>query len=340
MKRFSLLLFMAILITICLPANSWAKMSDEDFLELCEKGTPAEIIKAIKDGANVNATGEFGDHPLNIVAWHNPDLEVIKVLLGSGVDVNTAGSSVARAIHGAAYNGNINITRFLLNAGAEVNVTNRWGETPLHNAANSPNIEVLKLLIKAGADVNAVGEYGHSPLHFAVIKNNSNGTLILLDAGSDVNALDEDDKRPIDYADESFKKTEAYKRLKELSVSSAYAKKLVEPKRKIMARDEDSRKLIIKFYDNYNEMLGKLENVLEKGAWQVIDNRLKYFGFSLIAYQGYFKNTEGVMRILQVVFTVLDGDKYVELVKIEHCFDGDKFYRPGIPAWLQYELED
>ena len=59
MRKRLVFIFVSVLMLLCLPSLSTAKMSDEDFLELCKTGTPAEIIKAIKDGAKDLGTTGF-----------------------------------------------------------------------------------------------------------------------------------------------------------------------------------------------------------------------------------------------------------------------------------------
>ncbi|MDR1965576.1 MAG: hypothetical protein LBQ36_02595, partial [Synergistaceae bacterium] len=41
-----------------------AAMGDEEFFKLCQKGSPAEVQAAIKNGANVNARDNYGQTPL------------------------------------------------------------------------------------------------------------------------------------------------------------------------------------------------------------------------------------------------------------------------------------
>ena len=339
MRKRLVFIFVSVLMLLCLPSLSTAKMSDEDFLELCKTGTPAEIIKAIKDGANVNATGEFGESPFVTVAMYNPNLDVLKVFLENGVSVNTTGSSMGVALHHAAENENIEITKFLLDAGVDVNAMDRWGGTALLYSTSNPNVEVMKLLIKAGADVNEVNEYGSSPLHLAVEKNNPNGTLVLLDAGADVNAFDDEDKRPIDYADGSFKKTEAYKRLKGLSDNVKPKKRLIEPKCKIIAANDEMRNLIIQFYNEHYKVMSKLENVLEKGAW-AFDWDMRSGAY--IMFAGYFHNTQGGVSKLYVRF-ILDSsgkDERIRIIRTDHFFDSSTSFTPGLPGWLEDELAD
>jgi ankyrin repeat protein len=58
-------------------------------------------------------------------------LEVAKVLVERGVDVNAVGEYKWTALHGAAYAGSDTIAEFLLQHGADIEANDEWLETPL-----------------------------------------------------------------------------------------------------------------------------------------------------------------------------------------------------------------
>ncbi len=60
-------------------------------------------------------------------------------------------------IHEAAGTGNIEVIKQLIASDIDVNVKRNRGETPLHIAARFSRYEIAKLLISKGADVNAKG---------------------------------------------------------------------------------------------------------------------------------------------------------------------------------------
>jgi hypothetical protein len=75
-------------------------------------------------------------------------------------------------LHYAAGNGHIEIARLLLQNGAEVNVKSNCGSTPLHWAASDGHVEILHLLVENGADLEAQGTDGWRSLHYAVLNGN------------------------------------------------------------------------------------------------------------------------------------------------------------------------
>ena len=70
-------------------------------------------------------------------------------------------------LHLAAYNGHIEISRLLLQNGADVNAKSDDGSTPLHWAAEHGQVDILHLLVENGADLEAQDNDGWRALHEA-----------------------------------------------------------------------------------------------------------------------------------------------------------------------------
>lgn len=79
------------------------------------------------------------------------DLEGLRELLDSGMDVNFRDIDNRTALHVAACQGFSDVVEFLLKNGAEIDLEDRWGSTPLADAIHYKNHDVIKLLEKHGA---------------------------------------------------------------------------------------------------------------------------------------------------------------------------------------------
>ncbi|KAM1917759.1 hypothetical protein ACFX13_037322 [Malus domestica] len=79
------------------------------------------------------------------------DLDGIKELLDSGLDVNFRDIDDRTALHVAACQGLTNVVSLLLDRGADIDPKDRWGSTPLADAIYYKNHDVIKLLEKRGA---------------------------------------------------------------------------------------------------------------------------------------------------------------------------------------------
>ena len=109
----------------------------------------------------MNAKGEEGSYePTSLmVSAHNPNPEVISILLETGANINEGDRfGWTSLMTAAAFNPNPEATAILMKAGSDVNARDELGMTPLMYAveANEYNLEiVITILLRAGADINA-----------------------------------------------------------------------------------------------------------------------------------------------------------------------------------------
>lgn len=119
-----------------------AAMDDEQFAELCEKGTAEQVRQALKDGASPDARKYFdwGSMPALTLAAQAGNLPVVQVLLEA---LRAQGGLVVDA--------------------ADVDV----GVTALMAAAGAGHAAVVEALLAAGADPGRKDIDGHDALWFA-----------------------------------------------------------------------------------------------------------------------------------------------------------------------------
>ena len=210
------------LLTACLlsAVNVYA---EETFCDVVKEGSPSDVRKAIKNGADVNKKDQHGTTPLKLAVGYNKNPEVIQVLLDAGADVNgTSGYGGSTALMSATYGtDNPVVMKMLIDAGADVNAEDGLGRTALMYATiqhGSP--EEVKLLLDAGADVNAKDKLHVTALMSAAYQNEHPEVLeLLLDAGADVKVESGKGMTAWDYiqGNEALVGTDAYLKLKELS---------------------------------------------------------------------------------------------------------------------------
>uniref|UniRef100_A0A0D2Y089 Nephrocystin 3-like N-terminal domain-containing protein n=1 Tax=Fusarium oxysporum (strain Fo5176) TaxID=660025 RepID=A0A0D2Y089_FUSOF len=197
---------------------------DESLYEATDFENQRTVELLLRYGANANATGELYGNALTAAAFDNT-IEIIKLLLDSGADINSADGW---ALQTAADQGHVDVVNLLLERGANVNATTTninmpkctalqaavesgrgdivdillehgadpnlgGGEFshPIIAAASKGEEAIFKKLLEAKADVTVVGgEYNSTPLTYTAIYLPRDPIRLLLDAGADINHAD------------------------------------------------------------------------------------------------------------------------------------------------------
>ena len=116
-------------------------------------------------------------------------IEILRLLLTHGAQVNTQGKFGITALILASETGNTEAVKLLIEYGAEVNMCNPY-DPPLTAAIKRGHTEILHLLLDHGADVNLQGNNGVTALIVACSAGNSEVHAeiveLLLNCGADV----------------------------------------------------------------------------------------------------------------------------------------------------------
>jgi ankyrin repeat protein len=135
-------------------------------------------------GADINRQSRSGETPLDIIfilissANNKHSDNVAKILQAHGAEY--------RKIQSAASSGNVNVIRKLIASGVDVNEKSKFGVTALVNSAQQGHKEVVKLLIDNRADVNLTGS-GVTALNAAARLGHKEVVELLIARGADVN---------------------------------------------------------------------------------------------------------------------------------------------------------
>ncbi|KAK2599167.1 hypothetical protein QQS21_005357 [Conoideocrella luteorostrata] len=153
------------------------------------KGDVDIVRLLLKHGAEVNIRCWAGDTPLH-EALRSKHLDVVRQLLEAGAKPTVANDEGIQPLHLAVDLGDTAIVKELLSRGADVAVTKEDGWTPLANAAMEGHNGLLKELLENGGDVRQVTPHG--PLLCAVAgAGNTEAVRLLLSHGADVSEADE-----------------------------------------------------------------------------------------------------------------------------------------------------
>jgi len=127
------------------------------------------------------------------LAAKNGHLEIVRLLIKNGADVNIVNKEKETALHLAAKNGHLEIVGLLIEKllieKGKVDTLNNNYITALHLAAKNGHLEIVKLLIENGADVNVIGLYVNTAIYSALERGHLEIVKLLIDNGANVNAL-------------------------------------------------------------------------------------------------------------------------------------------------------
>ena len=104
----------------------------------------------------------------------------------------------------------VDVVKLLLECGAEVDSQTINGITPIHLAAQRGDEKVIEILLKFGANINSVDMYGRGVLHFACINIYDNDTCptfrceMLLNKGANVNCKEMNGTTPLHLAIQEY----------------------------------------------------------------------------------------------------------------------------------------
>lgn len=129
-----------------------------------------ELIAA--DPSLVNSHSSDGFTPLGLAVFFGHP-ENVNALLEAGADVNLASRETMKVtpLASASAARQLEIARVLIAHGADVNARAANDFTPLHESAASGKIDFAKLLLEHGADLNARASDGKTPLDYARAQN-------------------------------------------------------------------------------------------------------------------------------------------------------------------------
>ncbi|KAG1661828.1 Ankyrin repeat domain-containing protein 17 [Nymphon striatum] len=161
--------------------------------ELLSKGV--NIHQASEEGesllcfalkSNLEDRGNKNDSTPLMCAASSGNLDIVKLLLKNGADINAQSLTGNTPLMCACSGGFEDIVRLLLSEGASIEDHNENGHTPLMEAASAGHVPIAKILLEHGAGINThSSEFKESALTLACYKGHVEMVRFLLQAGAD-----------------------------------------------------------------------------------------------------------------------------------------------------------
>ncbi|XP_075165700.1 protein fem-1 homolog B isoform X2 [Haematobia irritans] len=111
-------------------------------------------------------------------------LQVVKLLVQKGANVNHNTKAQSSPLRAACYAGRLDIVKYLIDHGADVNLGNKYNNTCIMIAAYKGHTQVVDTLLKNGANPNDQALCGATALHYAAECGHYDVCRLLLDHGA------------------------------------------------------------------------------------------------------------------------------------------------------------
>ena len=129
--------------------------------------------------------------------------KLLQFILSCGTDVNAFIwvpenlQEKCTLLHIASLRGQIEVVRLLLDSGADVNIPNANNDTVLHFAARSGNADIIKLILDKGMSVNLTSTQASTPVQLSPACNNPTAARAFVEVGATLNKTNKSDISPL-----------------------------------------------------------------------------------------------------------------------------------------------
>ncbi|KAJ5069352.1 ankyrin repeat [Anaeramoeba ignava] len=319
----------------------------------------------IAKGADLNIQTKDRNQTLLhlIFEFHNQEnlLEILELLIQSGIDINSPDIDGQTPLHLACQNKHDNaleIIDYLFGHGANPNSKNAKKQTPLHLIFQNqkPNlIPILESFLENGADPNSKSNQGQTPLHLSIQENDPKLIKLLLMNDANIFDLEECEipQEVLDIFPKIYSINEDMNNLlkshhfSDVSVQSKDGSKFNAHKLILLTRFDEDEKLLQDFIENCSqstkEEIQIALNFLYTGFYDFADfmqrfqNMITYtFEFSQLKtkyYQNQISQDEFDDQMITLK-SLQDIDKETE--KTQHKLMLNLFYKIRIDSkWIE-----
>ena len=190
------------------------KQQSGELIQAVEKNDIKKIQDILKDASYpINETNSEKETPL-LIATHDNNIEVVKLLIKAGADINQQDSLQDSAYLYAGAQGKTEILKYMIkHAEPNQNIVNRYGGNSLIPAAEKGHLNNVMVLLEDGkVDINHQNNFGYTALIEVVALTDGSEVyqqilqeLVSYNANKELR--DNSNKTALDYAKEKDYKT-------------------------------------------------------------------------------------------------------------------------------------
>ncbi|MCF6764536.1 ankyrin repeat domain-containing protein [Thiotrichales bacterium 19S3-7] len=162
----------------------------DELLGAAKDGNLNAVKTLIASGININAANDDGITALWVAAFSG-HLDIVDYLYKNGAILSKSTAHKTSPLWTAANNGHVHVVKYLHAQGANIDEANSDDISPLLAASNGGHLDVVKYLCENKANVNKLNEtIGITPLLDATFGNNLEIIKCLCEHGANVNLSD------------------------------------------------------------------------------------------------------------------------------------------------------
>lgn len=198
MRNVTGVLLFSVLLTVLTPRDTAAQNEPPELLLAINDGDLARVEALLDAGADPNLV--FQDRTPLMFCIYGGQVEIFRLLVERGANVEKTSETVGPLITLAAETGNLELLGLLLEGGGNIDATQRQGQTALMLAVHNKHPDAVKFLLENGADPDLQEENGWTALMFAAMQGDLASVNHLIEAGCDVNLKTNEGESPLERA--------------------------------------------------------------------------------------------------------------------------------------------
>ncbi len=158
-----------------------------------------QILKSDPSALTERDNNQFRELPIHIAA-QTGNIEIAKLLLEAGADIDAGDSDNSTALGVAAMRKHGEMVAFLIERGADINRRDRKADCPLSFAVYGRDEAIIQQLLDAGADLYFRSPNGETLLHISCARNVRGFVEHLLENNAEIDAPAANGGTPLGYA--------------------------------------------------------------------------------------------------------------------------------------------
>jgi ankyrin repeat protein len=184
-----------------------AEEAIETIHRAAREGNAMSVARMLDEDPGLLSSVWNRDTLLTTAVW-NDNLDVVRLLLERGAEIDKENEYGGTALNYAVRSGHEEMVSMLLNSGADISRRGCWRQTVLMHASEYGHVVVVRLLLgsKGGRDLlghvlDERTEGGRTALWCACLEGHADVVRALLLAGADHTIADNDDTTPLQIAE-------------------------------------------------------------------------------------------------------------------------------------------